>query len=495
MSNIPISQIVQVNPRVIGAGGSQGALDGLLVTQSTALPVGQLRVFYTAADVATFFGASSSEYAAASDYFAGIVGGGQQPASLTFGRFAAADTPAAVFGASLSLSLAELQTLTGTLIVTTSAVHVSGSINLSTATSFADAATLMLASFTSPDFTIAYDAARKRFVLSTLATGASAEVSAVTGTLATGVGLSADAGAFQQAPGVAADTADTAMTRIAAISGNWGAFTHVWAADLDERKAFAAWNSAQQFQFIYVGWDSDAADVTTDAVGSFGALVRDTPYQGTVPVYGDLSDASAVLSWAASTNYLSTEGRNTLAFRQPVAAVTPKVTTLANANALLSNYYTYLGSYASAGNTYTAFYNGALGGQFLWADTYLNQVWLRRTLQQALFETLLAYNTLPYNADGYNAIYQGAQATISQALANGVIRPGVTLSASQIAQINAQAGIPVATQVSSAGWYLQVTEPLTTGEPRTERGSPVVNLWYCDGGSIQKIVVSSTTVL
>lgn len=495
MSNIPISQIVQVNPRVIGAGGSQGALDGLLVSQNTALPVGQLRVFYNAADVAAFFGASSDEYAAASDYFGGIVGGGQQPASLTFGRFAAADTPAAVFGASLPLSLAQLQALAaGTLIVATSAMHVSGSINLSAATSFADAATIMMAGFTSPDFTITYDSARRRFVLSTIATGATAEVSAVTGTLAASVGLSAAAGAFQQPLGVVADTADTAMSRIVAISGNWGAFTHVWAADLDERKAFAAWNSAQQFQFIYVGWDSDAADLTADNAASFGALVRDTPYQGTVPVYGALEDGAAVLAWAASTNYLSIEGRNTLAFRQPVAGVTPKVTTLADANALLSNYYTYLGSYASASNTYTAFYNGALGGQFLWADTYLNQVWLRRTLQQALFETLLAYNTLPYNADGYNAIYQGAQGTITQALANGVIRAGVTLSNSQAAQINTQAGLQIATQVSSVGWYLQVTEPLST-TVRTERGSPVVNLWYCDGGSIQKIVVSSTTVL
>ncbi|NEL27337.1 MAG: DUF3383 domain-containing protein, partial [Xanthomonas perforans] len=77
---------------------------------------------------------------------------------------------------------------------------------------------------------------------------------------------------------------------------------------------------------------------------------------------------------------------------------------------------------------------------------------------------------------------------------NGVIRAGVTLSASQQAQINTQAGQTIADIVSTLGWYLQVRDPLTTSV-RTERGSPVVNFWYSDGGSIQRISVSSTTVL
>jgi hypothetical protein len=140
------------------------------------------------------------------------------------------------------------------------------------------------------------------------------------------------------------------------------------------------------------------------------------------------------------------------------------------------------------------FYNGALGGQFEWSDTGLGQIALRRNLQQALFETVLAYKSLPYNADGYNAIYQGAQDVISQFTSNGVIRAGVTLSPSQRAQIDSQAGFAIAGEVVDKGWYLQVTDPLTT-TVRTERGSPTVNFWYCDGGSIQKIVVSSTTVL
>lgn len=494
MSNIPISQIVQVNPNVIGAGGAQTSLDGMILTQSTAIPPGQLAVFYREQDVADFFGSSSAEYAAALAYFPGILGGGQQPGSLTFGRFASADTGATVYGRDTGLTLSQLQALTGTLIVTTSALFTSAAINLSAATSFANAAALMTAGFTAPDFAITWDAQRSRFLLTTTATGDTAEVSAVTGTLATAVGLSAAAGAFVQSPGVEADTADTAMTRVANLSGNWGVFTHAWEADITERTEFAAWTSTQDFQFIYASWDTEAAGLTASNPASFGAIVFDVPYQGTVPVYGQIDDAALVLSWAAATNYNMIEGRSALAFRQSVAGVPPTVDNLADANALLSNGYTYMGSYASTSNGYSILYNGAISGQFLWADTFLGQIWLRRTLQQALFETLLAYKTLPYNADGYNAIYQGAQATIAQAVATGVIRAGVDLSPSQRAEVDRAAGIPIAEQVSSLGWYLQVDDPINPAV-RTVRGSPTVNFWYCDGGSIQKIVVSATTVL
>lgn len=494
MSNVPISQVVQINPRVIGAGGAQGALDGLLLTQSPALPTNRPAPFFSAASVSLFFGPSSEESAAAGVYFAGILGGGQQPASLTFARYALADAPAVVFGTATGLTLSQLQALSGTLSVTTAAPHTSTSIDLSLATSFTNAATLMMAAFTAPDFVIAYDTTRNRFTLSTNATGADATVSAVSGTLATPVGLSAAAGAYVQANGVDEDTPATAMDRVTATTMNWGIFSHVWDADIDERLAFAAWNTQQDFQFLYAGWDADPTDLVPNNPTSFGGMVHMSPYQGVIAVYGALAHASAVMAWAASTNYQMVDGRNTLAFRQPVSVVNPQVDTLAAAEALLTNGYTYLGSYASTANTYTVFYNGEVSGQFEWADTYLGQVWLRRTLQQAWFETLLAYKSLPYNAEGYNAIYEGVQDTIGQATQNGVIRGGVTLSASQRAQINAQAQLDIAGQVADRGWFLQVTEPLSTSV-RTERGSPTVNFWYCDGGSIQKIVVSSATVL
>ncbi|UUR56286.1 hypothetical protein [Xanthomonas phage pXoo2107] len=494
MPNIPISQIVSINPQVVSAGGTQGTLDGLLLTQATGFPVTQPQVYFNAADVGTAFGLTSDEYNAALVYFAGILGGGQQPASLTIGRYASAATSAAVFGAPLTLTLAQLQTLSGTLIVTTDTQRTSSTINLSGATSFANAASLMTAGFTTPNFAITYDAQRRRFVLSTTTTGATASVSAVTGTLADGVGLSTASGAYVEGSGLAADTATSALDRLAASSSTWAIFTTAWAASLSDRTALAQWTSDQVFRRIYAAWDQDAAGLSVNNVSSFGNIVKTTPYSNTIPVYGSLANAMIVLAWGASTNLQIAEGRTTLALRSPVSSAGVRVDNLANANALLSNGYTYLGKYASATNTYTVTYNGAIGGQFLWADTALGWIALRRNLQQALFETLLAYRSLPYNADGYNALYQGAQDVVSQFVAAGVIRAGVALSASQRAQIDQAAGVPISGDVVDKGWYLQVIDPITT-TVRTDRGSPTVNFWYCDGGSIQRVVVSATTVI
>ncbi|WHB31203.1 hypothetical protein [Xanthomonas phage NEB7] len=495
MANIPISQIVTVNPAVVSAGGPQTSLDGLFLTQSTAVAPGQLQPFYSAAAVTGFFGAGSDESTAAQVYFAGVLNGGQLPATLTFARYAQAATSAQVIGAPTGLTLAQLQALSGTLIVTTDTQRTSSAINLAAATSFADAAARMTAGFTTPNFAITYDNARDRFILSTTATGTAATTSAITGTLASAVGLSAAAGAFLQATGLPADTAGTAMDRATVLSTNWAIFSTIWAATLAERTALAAWNSANgQNQFIYVGWDTEAASIVANNASSFGGVVFNTPYTGTVPLYGGLVHAAGVMAWAGATTYDVVDGRNALAFRQLGAGATPSVTNLATANALLTNGYTYYGSYANSANNYSIYYNGALSGAFDWSDTYLGQIWLRRTLQQALFETLLAYNSLPYNADGYNAIYQGAQATILQATAAGIIREGVTLSPSQRAQVNQQARLQIDDQLSTVGWYLQVSDPLNASV-RTERGSPIVKFWYCDGGSIQKIDISSTTVL
>lgn len=494
MSNIPISQVVQINPRVVGAGGAQGTLDGLLITKDDAVPANAPLMFYTAADVAEFFGSGSDEAAAAGVYFAGINGGGQQPGSLTIARYVETGAGAEVFGASLGLTLAQLQALSGSLTVTTATVHEAPAIALAAATSFDNAAVIITAGFPDPDFVVTYDATRRRFVVTTVATGPAATIAPITGTLAAALGLSADAGAHVQGNGADADSPASAMTRTAASTSAWALFTHVWAGGIDVRQAFAEWTTQQGSQFMYVGWDTDQQALTPNNPSCFGALVQSIPFSGTLALRGTVAHAAAVLAWGASTNYQVNEGRNALAFRTPAAAITPQVDNLADANALLSNGYTYLGSYASTANTYTVFYNGGVGGQFEWADTYLGQIWLRRSLQQALFETLLAYNSLPYNEDGYNAVYQGAMDVVSQGVAAGVIRQGVALSASQRAIVNTQARLDIATTVENLGWYLQVTDPLTA-TVRTERGSPLINFWYCDGGSIQKLVVSSTTIL
>ena len=495
MSTIPISQITSIVKGVIGGGGAAGALSGVVMTQDTSVPAGAPLYFYAADDVSNWFGPNAPETTAANNYFPGIINGGQLPYVLIFGAYALNALPATVFGAQLgNLTLAQLKTYSGTLIVTTSATFTSSTINLSTATDFADAATLMTAGFTSPDFAITYDATRGRFLLETTATGATATVSAVTGTLAPDVLLAAASGAVMQ-NGVAADTPATAMTRLTASTINWGCFTTAWAAVIADREAFATWNSGQNSDFLYVAYDMEAASIVANNSASFGAVVFATPQQGTLPLYGGIDDAGLVMGYAASINYNVVNGRTDLAFRQSAAALVPKVTDLATANALISNHYTYYGAYANKANTYAIMYNGAVSGQYLWSDTYLDQIYLNSELQRANFEAMLAYNSIPYNADGYELQYAAALTVLQAALTSGIIRTGVTLSASQIAQVNTQAGKDIASTLQTQGFYYLIGDPANVAQARQNRTTPSAQLWWTDGGSIQQLTVNSRAVI
>jgi len=496
MSTIPISQIVEILPGVVGAGGAASLLSGVVLSQDTSIPPGQPYTAYAAADAEDNFGPGTPEATAADNYFPGIVNGGQLPYNLIYARYAATATPAGSYGADLgSLTLAQLQALTGTLIVTTSALFTSSSINLSTATSFANAASIMTAAFTTPDFAITYDVQRNRFLLLTTATGPTATSTDVSGTLAAGVGLSQASGAFIQTAGVAADTPSSAMARLVTQTANWGTFTHAWAATLSDREAFAQWNSGQNYQFLYVGWDTDAADLTPNNAASFGAIVFAAPYQGTLPCYGTIATAAAYMGYAASINFNITNGRTTLAFRQFNAGTAAGVSDLASANALLSNKYTYIGAYANQANNYTIAYNGKASGAFLWVDTYLDQIYLNRELQRAFFEALLAYNSIPYNSDGYAELYAAGLDVIDAAVTSGIIRAGVTLSNSQAQQINTQAGRQISDVVQTRGWYLLIGDPANVAQARQNRTSPAATLWYTDGGSVQQLNVQSIAII
>lgn len=498
MPTIPISQIATVNPGVIQAGGAASRLSGLLLSQDTSIPPSALLDFFTAQSMSDWFGPAAPETTAGAAYFPGIVNGGQLPFDMLVGRYVLADAPAGVFGAQLTgLTLAQLQALSGTLIVTTTTLFTSSAINLSTATSFANAATIMTAAFTTPNFAITYDVQRNRFLLQTTATGIAvgAVSSAVTGTLANGVKLSAASGAVLQAVGVVADTPATAMARVIAQNTNWGTFTHSYAAIQADRLLYSAWNSGQNNQYMYVGWDTDAGDTTPNNAASFGALVFAQPYQGTLPVYGSIQTAAFVMGYAASINFNVPNGRTTLAFRQSVAGISTTVNDLTSALALLSNKYTYYGAYANQANNYAIAYDGKVSGSFLWSDTYLDQIYLNRELSRSLFEAFLAYNSLPYNQDGYSGLYMAGVDVVTAAVTSGIIRAGVTLTQSQIQQVNSQSGLPIATTLQTRGWYLLIGDPANIGQARQNRTSPFAKLWYCDGGSIQQITLNSIAVI
>lgn len=142
---IPANEIVSVTPNVLGAGGSALDLVGLLLTTSSRIPIGSASSFETAADVATYFGSSSDEAAAASIYFNGFDNSTVKPGSMLFAQYNEDDVAAYLRGGDISdMTLAELQALSGTLSVTMDGyTRLASSVNLSSATSFSSGATIL----------------------------------------------------------------------------------------------------------------------------------------------------------------------------------------------------------------------------------------------------------------------------------------------------------------------------------------------------------------
>lgn len=154
--SIPVSQIVNITPQVLGAGGTGLSLTGLYLTASTRVPIGQIYSFASALAVSAFFGPASAEYTEALIYFNGFDGSDIKPAAILFTQYAWAAPVAAYLRSGPGLTLTEVKAITpGTITIAVDGLtHTSGSINLAGATSLSNAASLIQTALAAFDATV-----------------------------------------------------------------------------------------------------------------------------------------------------------------------------------------------------------------------------------------------------------------------------------------------------------------------------------------------------
>jgi hypothetical protein len=497
-SSIPASSIVSVTPNVLSAGGPALDLSGLVLTANTRVPIGSVLSFPSAAAVASFFGASSTEATIASVYFAGFDNSNVKPGAVLFAQYPAAAVSAWLQGGNVAnLTLAQLKALTGSLTMTINGTPITAaSINLSAATSFSSAATIIQAGFTSPGFAVTYDSVSGGFVFTNTTTGATSTTSYATGTLAASLALTQVTGATLS-QGAAAATPAAFMTGIIGQTTNWASFMTAFDPDAGTgntlKQAFAAWNGVQGNRFAYVCWDTDITPTqSTAATTSLGYLLAQSKTSGTIPIYApDYNLAAFVCGAIASIDFTQQNGRATLAFKSQSGQVASVTSQTAAAN-LMANGYNFYGSYATANDSFVFFYPGSVTGQFKWADSYIDQIWLNNAFQLALMTLLTQVKSIPYNAAGYVLIRAACMDPINAGLNFGAFRAGVPLSALQAAEVNNAAGIAIDGILATQGWYLQILP--ATAIVRGARQSPPMTFWYMDGGSVQSINLASVEV-
>lgn len=341
-----------------------------------------------------------------------------------------------------------------------------------------------------------YDALRSAFEITSPTTGATSALGyPAASALTTGLSITQATGAVISL-GAAIAVPATLMNSIVGITQNWASFLTVAEQILSVKQAFAAWVQTTNKRYAYVGQDSDPTILTANASGTFGALVNAANDDGIIPVYDNSGTgvmAALQCAIAASVNYATRNGRTTFAFRGQ-AGLTAQVTNQTQYENILGNGYNCYAAFATANAQFTQNQPGQISGEFKWCDTYFNQIFLNASFQLALMNLLSTIPSVPYVTRGYNLIRQCLLTPINAALNFGSIVAGVILSGSQSAALNSATGDGGATAtIQNTGWYLQILDPGSI--VRGNRGTPVINFWYTDGGSVQQITMSSVDVL
>lgn len=493
MSNtIPASQLVNVQPSVVGTGGSVLSLNTVFVTDSDIIPAEKVVPFSTLADVKAVFGPESAETKSAAIYFKGFTGANVKPGVLYFVRYIKNNDGASAWlrGATLNQSLSVIKQFTGSITLDVNGEQLTASsISLMDADNFTDIATI-LQSELGETVTVTYNTQLKAFQMNAAGYGVQSQIGYATGTLAEKLGFSEATGALLS-PGAAASSPGAIMDQVVEQTQNWATFMHGFKATREQQLAFASWVNDQNLRYAYVMWDDDV-QATVSAGSSLGAELLNLGYEGIIPVYDDYTIAAFVCGSAASIDFSEHNGRITFAFKGQSGLV-PSVTSATLADNLLANGYNFYGAYATATQQFNLFQNGQITGKWRWADAYINQIYLNSRLQQAILNMLGNIKSLPYNEDGYGLLRAACLDPINEALNFGTIRAGIPLAEAQAAEINNAAGVKIDRLLSTTGWYLQILP--ASAQTRGNRTSPPMKLWYTDGGSIQQINLASIDVM
>lgn len=353
--------------------------------------------------------------------------------------------------------------------------------------------------------TVTYDSQSGSFFIFGGKAASTGTIGYATGSLAIPLNLTQATGAVLS-QGSNLSTPNAFMTNVLNLTQNFFSVLTVFNMITADKVALAAWVNAQDDDYCFVNSSADVTLIAANDTTSSVAIIYAAGYNGTVPIYdpflltaGPMVGA-LVASYFASLNFNKKGGRQTLAYRAQ-AGLPAGVTSGSQAIILagnpqvagdLGNHCNFYGAYGSEDTDFVFVHNGQISGKFLWADTYAHAAYIKNSLQNNLLSLLTVVGSIPYNTVGNTLIDNGCQPTITQMLAFGAIVPGVTLSALQIAEVNALAGVAIDQTLFQVGWYLSVGT--ASASVRRARGTPPIIFFYVDGGSVQSISLNSIVV-
>ena len=501
---IPASQIVNVTPRLIAAGGTDLVMNGLLLTQNQLIPLSDMAVGFTNADdVGAYFGTMSDEYAFAVRYFLGYNNSFKKPRSLVIASRVLISASGWLRGAKNAVTLAQLKAVTDgsmSIPVGGTVVNLSG-LDFSSITSLSEAATIISTALNT-SATATYSSFTGAFQITSGTAGSDSNVGYASSYVPEGaetiptdlsqlLGLTEALGAVLS-PGMDSMTVADNFAAIRSVTDNWVTFTNVYSAADSEILALAAWATGMGVDYLYVPWSNDAELLDSASNTSIAAQLTAANAAATAGVYGSYEYAAFVMGAAASIDWDRINGVINFAHKGQSGLV-PNVTDAQTAAALEANNWNFYGNYATRNDNFYLFFPGCMFGNYKFIDPYINAIWLKNVIQVSCMAGLAASGRVPYNDAGYALIRAWLVDPVNRALRNGCIDTGVTLSESQKVQLIQEAGEDISEELFTNGFVIRIDDP--GASVRVNRESPTISLWYTYGGGVNRLEIASTAIL
>lgn len=493
--SISIKRYVDVTSGVGGAAVvARRSLGMRLFTPNAAIPAGSVVSVTQLSDVQALFGQSSNEFKAASNYFGFISKTINQPQQMSFVRVTAdATVQAAVYGAPIA-NPATLNLPAGAMKAVFGSVEINIAFPVVGSTLAVQAAALQTAlralpaqsgfqpflncvvtpntNYSSLVVTLSVaeeEVAGGSTFYFTAETGGTAATDA-----ATALGLDRSVATSQVAVPTADPAIDEGVVYSSQISDstdeddNYATFAVVPPAGqfvsqltVAQAIAIAAWNHAQNNKFIFLLGVTPAnyADIHAQGAGYSGfalTLVLPTTPANDLDVFPELAPGAVL----GASDYTNPAASQNFMFYQ-FASYTPTVTTDADADKYDAARVNYIGRTQSAGQKVAFYQRGSLQGLASAAvdmTTYSGEIWLKDAIVSTCLNGLLAVPSLSANRDGRATVLAWIQGPIDEALENGVISVGKTLTNIQQSYITQITGNSSAwRQIEEKGYWIDAS--------------------------------------
>ena len=250
--------------------------------------------------------------------------------------------------------------------------------------------------------------------------------------------------------GMDAETPVESLGRVDGISDNFGSFSFIETLTNDEIVENAVWNAAKNYKYMY------SVSVTVASAATLAGLVDgNLGIVLTLDAYADHAEFMPMAVFAA------TDYDRPNAVKNFMYQIFDGETASVDSDSVSDTYdelkINYLGSTQKSGKLIDFYQDGYMmdGGAI---GPYVNEIWLKDAFSTSYMNLLLALEQIPANTTGESIALNDMQPIITDALSNGTIQGGKTLTSTQKAYIGQVTADPDAyIAVQSIGYWLNVT--------------------------------------